>query len=52
MADMQKQIGNAQEGAEEKSANLIMGSLHGLDETAAHIKNIYEAMMFIHQRKI
>lgn len=51
-ADMQTQIANAQEGAEEKSANLIMGSLHGLDETAAHIKNIYEAMTFIHQRKI
>lgn len=51
-ADMQTQIANAQEGAEEKSANLIMGSLHGLDETATHIKNIYEAMTFIHQRKI
>lgn len=51
-ADMQTQIANAQEGAEEKSANLIMDSLHGLDETAFHIKNIYEAMTFIHQRKI
>lgn len=51
-ADMQKQIVNALEGAEEKSANLIMGGLHGLDKTAAHIKNIYEAMTFIHQRKI
>ena len=48
--DMQKQIANAQEGADEKSANLIMGSLAGLDQTASHIKNIYEAMVFLHRR--
>lgn len=49
-ADMQQQIANAQEGASEKSANLIMGSLAGIEDTASHIKNIYEAMMFMHQR--
>lgn len=49
-ADMQQQIANAQEGVSEKSANLIMGSLAGIEETALHIKNIYEAMMFMHQR--
>ncbi len=49
-ADMQQQIANAQEGVSEKSANLIMGSLAGIEETASHIKNIYEAMMFMHQR--
>lgn len=49
-ADMQQQIANAQEGASEKSANLIMGSLAGIEETALHIKNIYEAMVFLHRR--
>ena len=49
-ADMQQQIANAQEGVSEKSANLIMGSLAGIEDTASHIKNIYEAMMFMHQR--
>lgn len=49
-ADMQQQIANAQEGVSEKSANLIMGSLAGIAETASHIKNIYEAMAFMHRR--
>lgn len=49
-ADMQQQIANAQEGVNEKSANLIMGSLTGIEETASHIKNIYEAMVFMHRR--
>lgn len=49
-ADMQQQIANAQEGVSEKSANLIIGSLSGIEETASHIKNIYEAMMFMHRR--
>lgn len=49
-ADMQQQIANAQEGVSEKSANLIMGSLAGIEETASHIKNIYEAMVFMHIR--
>lgn len=49
-ADMQQQIANAQEGVSEKSANLIIGSLAGIEETALHIKNIYEAMVFLHRR--
>ena len=49
-ADMQQQIANAQEGVSEKSANLIMGSLAGIEKTALHIKNIYEAMVFLHRR--
>lgn len=49
-ADMKQQIANAQEGASEKSANLIMGSLAGIEDTASHIKNIYEAMMFMYRR--
>lgn len=49
-ADMQQQIANAQEGVSKNSANLIMGSLAGIEETASHIKNIYEAMVFLDQR--
>lgn len=49
-ADMQQQIANAQEGVNEKSANLIMGSLAGIEDTASHIKNIYEAMVFLYRR--
>ena len=49
-ADMQQQIANAQEGVSKNSANLIMGSLAGIEETASHIKNIYEAMAFLHRR--
>lgn len=51
-ADIQQQIANAQEGASEKSVNLIMGSLAGIEETASHIKNIYEAMVFLHRQCI
>ena len=36
--DLQKQIMQAQEGVTEKSANLILGSLAGTDQTASHIK--------------
>lgn len=50
-ADMQQQIANAQEGVSEKSANLIMGSLAGLDQTALHVKHVYEAMVFMHRRQ-
>ena len=49
-ANMQQQIANAQEGVSEKSANLIMGSLASIEDTASHIKNIYEAMAFLHRR--
>lgn len=49
-AELQKQISQAEEGAAEKSANLIMGSLAGIDQTATHIKNVYETMVFMHRR--
>lgn len=48
--DLQKQIMQAQEGVPKKSANLILGSLAGIDQTASHIKHIYEAMLFINQK--
>lgn len=48
---LQRQITNAQEGVSEKSANLIIGSLAGLDQTASHMKHIYEAMVFMHRRQ-
>lgn len=50
--DLQKQIMQAQEGVTEKSANLILGSLAGIDQTASHIKHIYEAMLFINQKNL
>ena len=50
--DLQKQIMQAQEGVAEKSANLILGSLAGIDQTASHIKHIYEAMLFINQKNL
>lgn len=50
--DLQKQIMQAQEGVTEKSANLILGSLAGIDQTASHIKHIYEAMSFINQKNL
>lgn len=50
VADMQKQVVQAKEGVSEKSANLIMGSLAGIDQTAVHVKNIYDAMLFMHRR--
>ena len=36
--ELQKQIMQAQEGVTEKSANLILGSLAGIDQTTSHIK--------------
>lgn len=50
--DLQKQIMQAQEGVTEKSANLILGSLAGIDQTASHIKHIYETMLFINQKNL
>lgn len=48
--DIQKAISNAQEGVEKGSSDLIMGSLCGIDQTALHIKNIYDMMLSV-QRK-
>lgn len=49
-ADLQEQIGSAQDGAKEKSLNQIMGSLYGLSTTAEHIKTIYETMLIVHRK--
>ena len=46
-----EKIANAQEGISEGNANLIIGSLVGIDQAAQHLKNVYEAMVFIHQGK-
>ena len=48
--DIQKAISNAQEGIEQESSDLIMGSLCGIDQMVLHIKNIYEMMLSV-QRK-
>ena len=48
--DIQKAISNAQEGIEQESSDLIMGSLCGIDQTSLHIKNIYEMMLSVHQK--
>ena len=48
--DIQKAISNAQEGVEKGSSDLIIGSLCGMDQTALHIKNIYEMMLSVHQK--
>lgn len=51
IADLQKQIASAQDGAKEKSLNQIIGSLYGLSTTAEYIKNIYETMVLIYSKK-
>lgn len=47
--DISEKISDANEGISEGNANLIIGSLSGLGEAAEHLKNIYEAMVFIHR---
>jgi hypothetical protein len=47
--DINEKIAYAEEGVSEDSANLIIGSLAGIEQAAQHLKNIYEAMVFIHQ---
>lgn len=46
--DINEKMANAKEGIVENNANLIMGSLAEIDKTAQHLKNIHEAMAFIH----
>ena len=48
--DINQKITDAKEGVTEESANLIIGSLSGIDQTAQHLKNIFEAMVFMHQK--
>jgi hypothetical protein len=45
--DIEQRMGYAKEGVREGNANLIIGSLS--EETAQHLKNIYEAMLFMHR---
>ena len=41
----------AKEGVSGGNANLIIGGLAGIDQAAQHLKNIYDAMLFIHRGK-
>ena len=47
--DINQRIEYAKEGVTENNANLIIGSLAGVDQTAQHLKNIYEAMVLMHR---
>ncbi|WP_424244247.1 hypothetical protein Dip510_001448 [Elusimicrobium posterum] len=47
--DINQKMDDAKSGLEEENANLIIGSLSGIEETAQHLKNIYEAMLFMHR---
>ena len=47
--DINEKMANAKEGMAENNANLIIGSLAEIDKTAQHLKNIHEAMAFIHR---
>lgn len=46
-----ERIKDAQEGIDENSPNLIMGSLSGIDEAADRIKNVFSVMQYLHQNK-
>ena len=47
--DITQKIDDAKGGIEGDNANLIIGGLVGIDQTAQHLKNIYEAMLFMHR---
>lgn len=47
--DINEKMNNAKEGVVENNANLIIGSLADIDKTAQHLKNLHEAMAFIHR---
>jgi len=49
-ADINERIANAKDGAAENNNNLIMGGLSGIEATAQHLKNVYEAMVYAHQK--
>jgi hypothetical protein len=48
--DINEEMSNAKEGVAENSAKLIIGSLADIDKTAQHLKNLHEAMEYIHIR--
>lgn len=47
--EIRQTIEHAREGVKENNANLIIGGLVNIDQAAAHLKNIYEAMLFVHR---
>ena len=47
--EINEKIAYAKDGASEENANLIIGGLAGIDQAAQHLKNIYEAMLFVHR---
>ena len=47
--EINQKIADAKEGVAEDSANLIIGSLVGIDQAAQHLKNIFESMVFMHR---
>jgi hypothetical protein len=50
-SEINEKITHAKEGVSEGNVNLIIGSLAGVDQAAHHLKNIHEAMIFIHRGK-
>jgi len=47
--DINQRMEYAKEGVAEDNTNLIIGGLSGIEQTAQHLKNIYEAMLFMHR---
>ncbi|MDR0953633.1 MAG: hypothetical protein LBM71_05625 [Elusimicrobiota bacterium] len=47
--EINEKISHAQDGVAEDNANLIIGGLAGIDQAAEHLKNIYQAMLFVHR---
>ena len=48
--DINERVANAKEGADGNNNNLIMGSLSSIETTAQHLKNVYDAMLYAHQK--
>jgi cell division protein ZapA (FtsZ GTPase activity inhibitor) len=48
--DIKERVANAKEGVAINNNNLTMGGLMGIETTAQHLKNIYEAMLYAHQK--
>ena len=49
-ADINEHIANAKEGAVGNNNNLIVGGLVGIETTAQHLKNVYEVLLYAHQK--
>ncbi|MBO4674983.1 MAG: hypothetical protein J5601_02720 [Elusimicrobiaceae bacterium] len=48
---LEEQVKDAQDGIKTSDRNLIMGSLHGINDVADRIKNLYGVMMYLHQER-